>query len=102
MELTPDDAGAVCRAHVGDEITVVLEENPTTGYRWQPEMDTTRLQLISDEYEGPQAPVGAGGTRRLTFSGLRPGPAQLHLVKRRAWEQSAVAEYDVTLDIATD
>lgn len=102
VELTKDDAGGTRGARVGDEITVVLDENPTTGYRWHTETDTSLLQLIGDEYQGPQHPVGAGGTRRLTFATLRPGSARLHLVNRRSWEQSAVAEYEVAVDIAAD
>lgn len=102
VELTQGDAGEVCRVRVGDEITVVLEENPTTGYRWHAETDPVRLQLTGDQYEGSQYPVGAGGSRRLTFAALRPGPARLYLVNRRSWEQSVVADYEVTVDVATD
>lgn len=102
VDLTQDDTGGVCHARVGDEITVVLEENPTTGYRWHAEVDAARLQLTGDQYQGPERPIGAGGTRRLTFRALQPGPARLRLVNRRSWEQSVVNEYDVALDIAAN
>jgi predicted secreted protein len=100
LDLTEHDSGGVRQVRVGDEITVALTENPTTGYRWHADIDTALLQLTADRYEGPERPVGASGIRRLTFSPLRPGPARLHLVKRRSWETSAVAEYDVALDVA--
>jgi inhibitor of cysteine peptidase len=102
VNLTQNDSGGACSVRVGDEITVVLAENPTTGYRWQPDIDTARLQLTADHYEGPERPVGTGGTRHLTFASLQPGPVQLHLVKRRSWEQAVVAEFDVTLDVTAE
>ena len=87
---------------LGDEITVVLDENPTTGYRWHPDIDPRHLQLTGDQYQGPERPVGASGTRRMTFAPLQTGSAQLHLVKRRSWEQVGVAEFNVALDVAAD
>ncbi|HUL27100.1 MAG TPA: protease inhibitor I42 family protein [Streptosporangiaceae bacterium] len=97
MELRQEDSGGRRTARVGEELSVVLPENPTTGYRWQPEIDTSALQQTDDRYEGPAEPRGAAGTRRLTFKVLRPGPAQLRLVKRRAWENTGVDEFSVDL-----
>ena len=87
---------------LGDEITVVLGENPTTGYRWHADIDTDRLQLTDDQYQGSEHPIGSGGTRRMTFAPLRVGPARLHLVKRRAWEQAVDEEFEVALDVQED
>jgi inhibitor of cysteine peptidase len=100
VHLTQDDSGSSRVVRIGDEITVVLDENPTTGYRWHTDLDGTRLQLTADHYQGPGRPIGAGGSRSLTFEPQQLGPTQLHLVKRRSWEQKAVAEFDVTLDVA--
>jgi inhibitor of cysteine peptidase len=97
--LTQEHSGTTRAVHVGDEITVELAENPTTGHRWQPDVDTDRLECTGDEYDGAQRPVGSGGRRRLTFVARRPGRARLHLVNRRPWEQTAVDDYDVTLDV---
>jgi inhibitor of cysteine peptidase len=98
--LTQDDSGGTRSVRVGEEITVVLGENPTTGYRWQAEVDSSRLQLTADQYEGPDHPMGAGGIRRLTFAPVEPGTMRLRVVKRRSWEDSAVAEFDMALDVS--
>jgi inhibitor of cysteine peptidase len=98
MELTQEDSGGHRTARVGDELSVVLPENPTTGYRWHSEIDATTLQPIGDRYQGPTEPRGAAGTRRLTFRILRPGPAHLRVVKRRAWEDTPVEEFGIDLD----
>jgi inhibitor of cysteine peptidase len=97
MELRQTDSGGRRAARVGEEVSVALPENPTTGYRWEPEIDTSALEQTGDHYEGPAEPRGAAGTRRLTFKVLRPGPARLRLVKRRAWENTGVDEFSVDL-----
>jgi inhibitor of cysteine peptidase len=102
VNLTKDDSGGTRSLRVGDEITVVLDENPTTGYRWHPDIDTVRLRLTADRYEGPGHPIGAGGTRQLTFAPVQPGQIRLHLIKRRSWEQAVVAEFEVALDVAAE
>ena len=63
---------------------VRLAETPTTGYRWQAEIDGPVL-LVADRYEGVAAPVGAGGTRVLTFATTAAGTAEVRLALRRAW-----------------
>lgn len=102
MNLTQHDSGTSRSVRVGEEITVALDENPTTGYRWHSEVDGARLALTADGYEGPTRPMGAGGTRRLTFTPLQPGPAQLRLVNRRAWEDKVAAEFTVMLDVTAE
>jgi inhibitor of cysteine peptidase len=98
MELRQEDCGGRRAARVGEELSVVLEENPTTGYRWHAEIDPRTLQQTGDRYQGHTEPRGAGGTRQLTFRVLRPGPAHLRVVKRRAWEDTAVEEFSIDLD----
>src|SRR3954451_533006 len=99
MELSEQDAGRRCTVRVGDSVTIVLPENPTTGYRWHPDVDTEALAPAEDRYEDPGQSRGAAGTRRLTFVARRPGVTRLHLVKERAWEQTAAEEFEVSLDV---
>jgi inhibitor of cysteine peptidase len=100
VNLTQDDSGVPRDVQLGDEITVALDENPTTGYRWHSDIDAARLQLTDDQYQGSERPVGASGTRLMTFAPLQAGPARLHLVKRRSWEPAVVADFDVALNVA--
>ena len=99
MELTQRDSGGRRTARVDENLTVVLGENPTTGYRWHADIDATMLQQTDDRYHGPTEPRGATGTRRLTFRVLRTGPVHLRVVKRRPWEDAAIEEFDLDLDV---
>ncbi len=100
VELTGADAGTRRSLRVGESVTVVLAENPTTGYQWQPEVDASALVQTDDHYDGPTVPRGAGGTRRVTFVAKRAGTTGLRLVKKRPWETSPIETYEVTLDVA--
>jgi inhibitor of cysteine peptidase len=100
MQLTYEDSGSRRAVRVGDEIEVVLPENPTTGYRWHVEIDPEALRQANDHYKGATTPRGAPGIRVMTFQALRPGHALLRLVKRRAWEVQSSDEFEVHLDVA--
>ena len=100
IELGPADAGTSRTVRIGDLITARLPENPTTGYRWQPEPDDVRLKLVDDRFEGTEVPRGAGGERVLVFEAVGAGPARLHCAMRRSWESGEPAEeFSVELDV---
>ncbi len=100
VELAQSDSGTRRTVRVGESVTVVLPETATTGYRWHADVDSSVLESTADRYEGPTVPRGAAGSRRLTFRALRPGATRLRLLKRRAWENDAVEEFTVDLDVA--
>ncbi len=74
-----------------DKLIVTLEENPTTGYLWDFQVDFTGiLTLVSDEYipdETPGMIVGAGGKRRWVFQAEGPGAVKLAFYYYRPWEE---------------
>jgi inhibitor of cysteine peptidase len=99
VELVQADSGARRTVRVGEDLVVVLAENPTTGYRWFADVDDALLQALDDSYDGPSEPRGAPGTRQLVFRALREGPARLRLEKKRPWEGRAVEEFVVDLEV---
>jgi inhibitor of cysteine peptidase len=63
-----------------------LRENPTTGYRWQLDLDEC-VALISSNFMPPQAGTfGAGGLRKFVLSADRPGEFEIRAILRRKWE----------------
>ena len=100
MELGQADSGGRRGARVGEDVVVALAENPTTGYRWYPDVDETALQVADDRNDGPVERRGAPGIRYITFRALRTGPTRLRLERKRPWEVAAVEEFAVDLDIS--
>lgn len=63
----------------GDEFTIVLDSNPTTGYHWEivAELDAG-LELVSKEYTNDE-PVAPGGVDVWTFKAVSAGKRQVTL-----------------------
>jgi predicted secreted protein len=98
VRLTRDDAGSRRRVSVGEPIEITLPETATTGYRWR--LDTTdNVEQVDDQQTATALRSGAASLRVLTVRPRCPGPTQLRLVQRRSWEQTAVDEFVVYLDV---
>lgn len=89
---------------VGDEVLFSLEETPSTGYRWDPELGDG-LMVEGDEFVEPTAtdkeePVGGPGRRRLHVAVKEPLTSHARFSLRRSWEnQEPEAALDVALDV---
>lgn len=81
----------------GDTVELDLEENPTTGYRWQ--VSNGLDELESDQYELLSATVGGGGMRKFTF--LADSSYELRLTNCRTWSGEVTGE-PFTLDVVVD
>ena len=97
----PGQSGQTLSPGVGDRIQITLPENPTTGYRWAIVEATAGLELVSDRFEkgDHSGRIGAGGERVLILVVREPGPQNLRLVLRRAWEASASDRSTFTIDL---
>jgi inhibitor of cysteine peptidase len=72
----------------GSTLTVKLEENPTTGYRWNMSA-SSGLRVVNDTYIPSDTSgklVGSGGTRIWDISADVPGTQQIRALYHRSWE----------------
>jgi len=87
--LTDADNGKQISVKAGDDITLTLESNPTTGYSWQVMvMDGTVVTQVGEsEYrsDGQNIP-GSGGTETFRFKAVNSGKTSLELGYMRPWE----------------
>lgn len=100
--LTGSDNGKTVQAHVGDEINIALDANPTTGYGWSVEKSGgTLLTLKQSNYAASSSAVGSGGTETLTFVAKSAGTANLQLKYWRSFEgdKSIARHFVVTIQI---
>lgn len=72
----------------GDEMTIELEENPSTGYAWvYTVQDEAALVLVTDEFiTGDEALLGASGTRRIVFKIVSEGTNEIAFRYVRSFE----------------
>jgi len=86
------DSGRAVTMHVGDELRIILTENPTTGYVWSIVTNDEKVLGLSGDptYEGESDAVGAGGERSFIFRATAPGTSTLQLINSRPWETAAI------------
>lgn len=89
MILTQDDNGATFTVLRDTEFTVVLNEAPTTGYRWtEPEFENSLITLINDSFlsTAPADTIGGGGQRMFRFKTNIHGTTGLISFYKRSFE----------------
>jgi len=99
---TAADDGTTVEASVGEQFTVSLEENPTTGYEWDMKAGPG-LTLVGDEFMGPSPSpsplMGAGGTHAWVFKADKAGTLTLTGLYVRPWEADGKSAADFSLTI---
>ena len=98
LTITGDDNGAFFTIKKDDTFSIVLKENPTTGFRWKRIDDANIISLESKKFLMPEDPqVGEGGTRQFTFKAKSTGTAQIRLQHWCEWEgdQSIIEHFVV-------
>lgn len=104
VQLTADDNGGQVEVEAGQEFTIVLSGNPSTGFTWEAkDLDTTMFELVGEPEFVSDDPglVGAGGTLTLTFKALQAGTVPLTLVYHRPWETDVepIDTFSVTVTV---
>jgi inhibitor of cysteine peptidase len=86
--VTEKDAGRVIRIYAGDQLQIVLEANPSTGYTWEPiSIDTKVLKPGDTDYVPDARDFGSGGRMMLRFKAVARGQTSLKLVYHRPFEK---------------
>ena len=93
---------AVMNAAVGEELTVTLGSNPTTGFRWSEFAeisDETIVQQTSHIYIAAEEEniVGGAGKEVWTFEALKKGTTTIFMEYGRLWEGGEKAKWTVTI-----
>ena len=87
----------------GKGVTVILCSNQTTGFKWNEEAqisDPSVLEQVRHEYTPPSGTkLGAAGTEKFTFRGLKKGNVTVSMEYSRDWEGGEKAEWTCTLTI---
>ena len=84
--------------------TIVLEENPTTGYTWAVSVDDSSvISMKSDKYyeANDKNVVGAGGVHQYVFEAMGPGTATITFELGQQWDGgekgTETKKYNVTV-----
>ncbi|HEV2618836.1 MAG TPA: protease inhibitor I42 family protein [Acidobacteriaceae bacterium] len=97
--LTSSACGSVVEVAAGELFSVELEENPTTGYRWEFCADAG-VEVVSSSYAASSgAGAGSGGRRLFLFKVTGGGEFRLRGKLLRSWlgEGSAIQQCEITV-----
>jgi predicted secreted protein len=102
--LSGSDNGKTITVHVGDEIDIALDSNPSTGFQWAiDKSDDNLLTLKASDYAGNGSSnlVGSGGTQTFKFVAKSAGSINLQLKYWRSFEgdKSIIQRFAVTIQI---
>lgn len=98
-----DDGGSVT-LKPAQLMSIVLDANPTTGYRWDPVgLDEAVLTQVSGEFNAPSTDaVGASASQTLIFRAVAPGATTLTLGYARPWETGVAPAQTFTVQVAVE
>ena len=85
-----ENAGAQFDVTVGQELSITLASNVTTGYHWElaSPLNEAMIQLVASEYKAPETKLtGVGGQEIWTFRAVGQGQTLIHLKYVRPWEK---------------
>lgn len=105
ISLSIADSNKTIQAAAGQEVSIRLPENPTTGYKWLLKGTTShKVKRLSDKYTADPAPkgkVGVGGNHTFRYRLMQKGTAKVWLVYARPWEKENnwAQRYEVTFNV---
>jgi inhibitor of cysteine peptidase len=85
----------------GEEFSIVLGSNPTTGFEWMVEFDEEFVELSSRSFTPSSELVGAGGVDIFAFDSLEAGETEIRFIYVRPWESRQPVDekiYTVTIE----
>ncbi|SRR5579875_1889713 len=103
MIFTAAACGNTVAVKPGETFAVELEENPTTGYRWNFSADTG-VTLVSSSYTAnPGGMIGGSGVRQFQFRADASGVSVLRGSLMRSWqgESSAIQRCEITVQVSS-
>jgi inhibitor of cysteine peptidase len=101
----PSQTSGIIETKAGENFTITLPANRTTGYSWQiGEFTPGIVKLIGEDYklaENSRGLVGAGGEQIWTFEAVSAGKVTIHFEYARPWEKNipAIKKTDYTITI---
>lgn len=83
-------------AAVGEQFTIKLEGNATTGFQWTSAFDEAYLKQVKSEYvvdKSKTGMVGVGGNQYFTFQALKAGSTEVKCTYERSFDKGKDAKY---------
>lgn len=103
-EITAADKGGLVRVKLGAAFQLRLPSNPSTGYLWYVEKDSTPLIRMVKQWQAEAAQPGVGRPvfQIFRFEGKRRGVGLLKMHYLRSWEPPAPDEEKFEIRVSVE
>ncbi len=92
--------GSKINLSMGQEFKVILPENPTTGFRWNPiSSGESVCKLLDNAFDLDGDTIGNGGSHFWLFQAVKEGSAKIEFVYSRSWEHDKPPARTFTLGV---
>lgn len=100
LQFDENSNGNEIELHVGEEFLIILHENPTTGFRWNPiSSGEPACMLLDNSFDLIGTNPGNGGIHSWHFQAVKEGSSKIEYAYRRSWEHGRPAAQTFTLSI---
>jgi inhibitor of cysteine peptidase len=104
VELSGQDNGQNVQLRPGDELSVTLESNASTGFSWKlvGKPDAAVLELVGSDYIAATTDLlGAPGQEVWRFKAVASGQTTLKLSYRRASGETSGRPFSISVEVAS-
>ena len=85
---------------LGQEFKIILQENPTTGFRWNPISSGEPVcKLLDNAFDLDRDAIGNGGSHFWLFQAVKEGSGKVEFVYDRSWERDKLPARTFTLGV---
>jgi predicted secreted protein len=97
---TYTEPSQIIKVGVGQEFTIALSSNPTTGFDWDCTSVYEWIQPLGKTYKADNTGlIGSGGTDSFTFKTHGKGTATLIFTYKRSWETTSADQKTFTVKV---
>ena len=92
--------GSKIELNIGENFEIILRENPTTGFRWNPiSRGEPVCKLLDNSFNSGGGSPGNGGSHSWQFLAVKEGLGKIEFAYQRPWEQAKPASQSFTLTV---
>ena len=84
---------------VGESFTISLDSNPTTGYVWHANYDSSFVSESTSSFTPISQAIGAGGKELFEFQTKRVGLTVITMKQSRSWKSEITKTLIFKIDI---
>jgi inhibitor of cysteine peptidase len=92
--------GSKIELNTGENFEIILRENPTTGFRWNPiSRGEPACKLLDNSFISGGGSPGKGGSHSWQFQAVKEGLGKIEFAYQRPWEQAKPPAQNFTLNV---